>query len=529
MVARHAVTLGAGDRRQLHGQPVQHRQHLGQRGQLIRRGAVQRREILAHAAHDVPLLVRQALAQRLRTGRQRPQVEGDAARRRIGQRAEQRALEQVRRLVQRRRTQGRQAAVHRHRRQGCAHAFRRIVVGVDEHEHGARQAHHLLGALGVASEPEQVFGCAAGHWRAPRCDIVDADRLRQHRKAVHRPVGHHPGVQAGPAALHRHAGGVELGHARHAAGQHMPMAVALGDRIDAHHRRARQQRAIAPHRCTRTAHRFGHGPGVGIVLNAHRSGLAHGRRPPATGEGAAQQLACQLRRNVAPGHRLAAPPGTAVTQAQFLPEQAARNGRQETMHRRRFEEGAAQRVGHHHIAGAQRLHQARHAQCGVGTQLQWVAPAIVQTAQYAVHRLQALHRLHEQSLLAHHQVAAFHQWQPQVARQVGMLEIGFAIGPGRQQHDTRRGAAGDPTRRRLDRIQQPPVAQRDVLHAQFAESVRKLARDDEPVVQHITQPGRALSALRHHPPGAVRRARQVEGDDVQAQPAGRHHAAHRRR
>ena len=70
--------------------------------------------------------------------------------------------------------------------------------------------------------------------RAAAGDVVHLQPLRQHAEGVHRAFGQHPGVQAAAAALHAHAGLFALGHARHAAGQHVPAAMALRDGVDAH-------------------------------------------------------------------------------------------------------------------------------------------------------------------------------------------------------------------------------------------------------------------------------------------------------
>ena len=48
------------------------------------------------------------------------------------------------------------------------------------------------------------------------------------------------------------------------------------------------------------------------------------------------------------------------------------------------------RVGHQHVAGADGLQQARHAQARIGAQFQRVEELVVQALEHAVHRLQAL-------------------------------------------------------------------------------------------------------------------------------------------
>ena len=135
----------------------------------------------------------------------------------------------------------------RHRLQ---HRRRGVVVGVDEHQRGPRQPHQLLGALGVAAEPEQVLAHAAGHRASAADDVVDLQALGQHREGVHRTFGEHPGVQAGAASLHAHAAVVALRHPRHPPGQHMP---APADRRRSR-RRAPSQGAVSARLRSRLAH-----------------------------------------------------------------------------------------------------------------------------------------------------------------------------------------------------------------------------------------------------------------------------------
>jgi hypothetical protein len=146
--------------------------------------------------------------------------------------------------------------------------------------------------------------------------------------------------------------------------------------------------------------------------------------------------------STAPWRRVRRTTRWAARQAQLFAQQAPRQRGQKAQQCGGFQEARAGRVGHQHVAGAHRLQQAGHAQARVGAQLQRVEEFVVQPLEQAVHRLQALQRLEVQALVAHRQVAALDQGQAQVARQVGVLEIGFVVGAGRQQHDVRIGAAG---------------------------------------------------------------------------------------
>ena len=140
----------------------------------------------------------------------------------------------------------------------------------------------------------------------------------------------------------------------------------------------------------------------------------------------------------------------------------------------RFEERTAQRIGHHHCASARRLHQTGNPQAGVTAQLQRVTPLVVQATQHAVHGLQALHGLEVEMIVAHHQVGAFHQGQSQVAGKVSVFEVGLVVGPGREQHDARRGTVRQITRGSVNGVHQAPITRRNVLHTQLAKGIGEL-------------------------------------------------------
>ena len=327
---------------------------------------------------------------------------------------------------------------------------------------------------------------------------------------------------------------------RHAAGQHVPARpafAAVGDGVDAHHGRARRDRAVAPDGCARKAQAALHRPGVGVLVHGHvvAVGLAgrvgrtqvHGLRGAAAArEGAAQHLVGELLTHVAPGRGLATPPGGQAGQGQRLAQQALGDAGQEALDGRCLEEGAAQRVGQHPRAGARGLQKARHAERPVGAQLQRVAPVVVEPAHHAVHGLQAFHRLEVEAFAAHGEVATLHQRQAEITRKVRVLEVGLAVGPGREQHHARVGVARHLGGTLLQRVEQQSVAAGDALHAQRREGLGELPRDDKPVVQNIAQAAGPLRALRHQPPTAVGAARQVEGGDEEALATRRRHADH---
>ena len=191
----------------------------------------------------------------------------------------------------------------------------------------------------------------------------------------------------------------------------------------------------------------------------------------------------ELAQRVAHDGPLPAPPGGLRRQCQRFTQQVPRQGRQKTQQRAGLQKGRTRCVHHGHVAGANHLQQAWHAQRGVGAQLQRVQKFVIQPLEQTVDRLQALEGFEEQAVVAHHQVAAFYQRQAEVARQVGMFKIGFVVGAGRQQHHAAVGhRAGG-----LHAVDQRAVGGGQALHFHVTKSIREQQGNRQPVFQQITQ------------------------------------------
>ena len=322
------------------------------------------------------------------------------------------------------------------------------------------------------------------------------------------PRQHAPGLR--PVAYGKHA---QHGRARHDG---VPLALSVPGR----HLRQRQVAL--------------HGEGAALAFDAaapllqrgareraaqHRAIQARRARPGGADDAVRQARQCIAQRGV-----LAAPPGGQRGQAQFLAQQVLRECGQKAQQRAGFEKRRARRVGHQHMARADGLQQPRHAQPRVAAQLQRVEEFVVQALQDAVHRLQAVQRAQEQPVAAHGEVAALDQRQAQVAREVGVLEVGLVVRAGGQQHDARilpLGAHGAQVG------QQRVVGGRQALHPHLAEGLGEQARDEQPVFQQVAQARGRLRALAHHPPVAACVARHVERGDVQVRAAHGPHAVQR--
>ena len=117
--------------------------------------------------------------------------------------------------------------------------------------------------------------------------------------------------------------------------------------------------------------------------------------------------------------------------------------------------------------------------------------------------------------VAHHEVAALDEQEAEIAREIGLLEIGRAPRARRQDADARFAALAA----RLQAGAQFGEERRQALDVHVAVDGREGLRDDEPVLERVAGAGRRLRAVAEHPPAAVRPAADVGG--VEPQPACR--------
>ncbi len=416
------------------------------------------------------------------------------------------------------------------------------VLAVQRVERDFRESRGVLGALGVAAEPEQVLCCPARDALlfAALGDQRGREPRHLQRAAVDRIVGQRPDVGAAAAAVHRGDLLVRGRDARHAARQHAPGAHAVGDREHAQHDRSGLdlRTARVPGRQLRHRQIRLHGDALAVGLDAvapaRKLGRIKRRRAHRLERQRAVEAVCGRLEHLLrkPGqHRLrgrplAAPPCGERRQREFFAEQMARKPRQKTEQRGRLQKRRARRVRHHHALGTDRLQQPRHAERRVRTQFERVEVFVVDPFDHAVHRLQSAQGLQVQPLVAHRQIAAFDQRQAEVARQIGVFEPCGAVRPGRQQHDLRLVLAAARGAQPLQMVGERAVSRGQMLHRQRIERARKQPRDDQAVLQQITQAGGRLRALRDHAPAAVRRACQIERGNVQMHVAAQCDAVH---
>ena len=113
--------------------------------------------------------------------------------------------------------------------------------------------------------------------------------------------------------------------------------------------------------------------------------------------------------------------------------------------------------------------------------------------------------------VAHRQVAALDQQEAEIAREIGVLEIGLVQRPRRQQADARRLAAGLRRQRAAPGLEE----RREPLHLHRRIEVRHGARERDAVLQRIAHAGGSLGAVAEHPPAAVRPAAEIGRVDLQ--------------
>ena len=120
-------------------------------------------------------------------------------------------------------------------------------------------------------------------------------------------------------------------------------------------------------------------------------------------------------------------------------------------------------------------------------------------------------------VVAHGEVGALDEEQAEIARQVGMLEIGLAERARREQADARVGALGKRGKAGAERLEEGRQALDVHAPVEFGEGARQCV----PVFERIAGPGRRLRAVAEHPPAAVGPAADVGGIELEVAAARR--------
>ena len=162
---------------------------------------------------------------------------------------------------------------------------------------------------------------------------------------------------------------------------------------------------------------------LGVEGGAER-GCADAAARQIVGEGRGDHHLVELADHLVADARVAEPPGRDVGNGELGAEQHRRQRRQEGQHRARFHQSGPQRVGDDHLAVAHRLHQAGDAQARTRIELQRIAEIGIEPAQQHLGPLQAGDRADEDAIVARGQILALDQQQAEIAREIGVLEVG---------------------------------------------------------------------------------------------------------
>ena len=165
------------------------------------------------------------------------------------------------------------------------------------------------------------------------------------------------------------------------------------------------------------------------------------------------------------------------------------------------------------MSGAPRLQQTRNAECGVGTKLHGIAEVVVQAANDGMHATESGQRLEVDAILTRHEVAALGEREAQIAREVGVFEVGLVVRARREQHDVRRFGAA--RRGRDEGFLKRPEETREQLDPLFAEGVGEQPRDDEAILQRVAGARRRLHPRADHAPSPIGAPPEIEGHQVE--------------
>ena len=118
-----------------------------------------------------------------------------------------------------------------------------------------------------------------------------------------------------------------------------------------------------------------------------------------------------------------------------------------------------------------------------------------------MHTAQSVDSLEPDLAVAHQQVMAFDQREPEIARQQRVLGIGLIEGAGREQH--RQVGTVTLWGQATQRVAQGREKAGNPLGMQVAKQTRKNARNDQPVFDRIARTRGGLRAIGNRPPLAI--------------------------
>ena len=399
-----------------------------------------------------------------------------------------------------------------HREAGAADGARAGAEVLGDGVGDDEQPQHVLGALGVPSDPEEVLE-HAGHGDRDGARGGHRHHLGQPLVGVGRVGLEHPDVLAGRGA--EAAVVVDVGQPTHQ--RPVGPAVAQGEGPQRHRPRARG--AAAPRR--HLGERQPLLPDVAVRLVEDPLDDPRRRQSLQVGGGAVDGSQVQRAGGVLQGvqHRaqavgLSAPVGGEALQQQRLAEQRLAGGGEVRRQAGVLQHAGPEPVDDPDAPAAHRLDEPGDAQLGLPAQLQRVGPGGVDTTQDHVDALHASTPLAQvDPPVTHQQVAALHQREAERGGDEGLVVGGLGVRARREHHDP---GVGEVAVGGLDeRGSQRPEVGLHPVQAGLAVELGDDAGDDATVLHRVAQPRGRLGAVADDPPVAGGVAGQVGGGEDQ--------------
>ena len=308
-----------------------------------------------------------------------------------------------------------------------------------------------LGALDIAADPEQIVGGAARQ-QAGGALHLHAFRRRQQRRLRRpgRPLSTQASAVAAPRCrLTARASALSAMRTK-PPGMTCQRVADFGEE-QPQRERPRLQAAVAPDRHGRQRHRL-----LRDVIDAAvaRSPATSSRRCAASSSATGTSLpSWQVGHDIGEGRRddhavelldhrvahigAAEPPGRDVGHGQLLAEHGRRQRRQEGQHGARLDQAGAERIGDGDLPSRTACTRPATPRREAALSSSGSAKSASTPAQQHFGAAQARDGADEDAVVAHDQVFALDQQQAEIARQIGVLEIGLVHRPRRQQADAR--------------------------------------------------------------------------------------------
>ena len=153
--------------------------------------------------------------------------------------------------------------------------------------------------------------------------------------------------------------------------------------------------------------------------------------------------------------RLSAPPGGDGGQFEFVAQQCAAEAGHECRQGPGLEYPGAEGVNDRYGAAAKRVDHPGRADVAIGAQLERIGEVGIETPPEHAHRLQPGNGANHDLALIDRQVFAFEQHEAEIARDIGVLEIGLVVDAWGQDANAAIATAGNAVQRIAEIAEEP--------------------------------------------------------------------------